>query len=390
MSRIVRFAPVMPLSTLAGCVAIMICLWPVMSHALLTAWFNIALLLIAVVSVTAHALHRRGAYVTVSEIGAWRRWLVLGSLAAGIFWGATSIILFPLESAVHQGFLALILAAVAVLWLPLFALEHVTLMTLAAPVLLPMAFMLLFSPSANPLAPMGSLLLLLFAAHFVVARIVRRLLDADHATHRELYHQATHDTLVGLINHAEFQRCVTVLETAPSGPYAVVFIDLDRFKDVNDTAGHVAGDRLLQQVGAVLREEKRKADVAARVGGDEFAILMELCNDREAMRVAVAVLRRINELRLSHGGQVMRVTASIGVACSTAEPIALPSVLEAADQACYLAKKSGRNRIELARPYRAGARENTATAIPRSIEVMSSRPRRVRENSDGTALSSVG
>jgi diguanylate cyclase (GGDEF)-like protein len=286
--------------------------------------------------------------------------------------------------------LALSLAVVAVLWLPLFAIERVTLITLAAPVLLPMALMLLFSPSAAPLAPMGSLLLLLLAAFFVVAKIFGRLLDSDRATQRTLYHQATHDALVGLINQAAFQRCVTALESAPSGPYAVVFIDLDRFKDVNDTLGHAAGDRLLQQVGGILREEKRKADVAARVGGDEFAILMELCSDREAMRVAAAILRRIGELDLRHNGWRLFVSASIGVACRSAESGTILSVVEAADQACYSAKRAGRNRIELARPERSNAHAHVVPTAARSAESMGSPPRLIREDSDGAAISSLG
>jgi diguanylate cyclase (GGDEF)-like protein len=201
---------------------------------------------------------------------------------------------------------------------------------------------------------MGSLLLLQLIAFAFVAQVAKRMLDADCASQCALYQQATHDSLVGLVNHAEFRRCVSVLDSAPAGPYALVFIDLDHFKEVNDTAGHGAGDRLLAHVGTILREEKRKSDVAARVGGDEFAILMEYCNDREALRVARAVLRRINEFKLEHEGWLLHATASIGIACSGGDTLSAASafsardVLEAADQACYTAKRSGRNRIELA------------------------------------------
>jgi diguanylate cyclase (GGDEF)-like protein len=387
---ITRFAPVIPASTFAATIAVMLCLWPVVSHALLTAWFHIALVLNAVLAVAAHAAHHRRLCVAQLDTSAWRRRLIWGSLGTGVFWAATSIVLFPLESPLHQGLLALILAVVATPWLPLLVLERVTLFTLAAPVLLPMACILLLSPTAAPLAPMGSLLLLLFAAYFIVAGTIRRLLDADYATHRELYHQATHDTLVGLLNHAEFQRCVTALESAPPGPYAVVYIDLDRFKEINDTAGHGAGDRLLQRVGAILREEKRRADVAARVGGDEFVILMGLCNDREAMRVALSVLKRIDEITLSHAGRVLSVTASIGVACSWDAPVSGRSVLEAADQACYAAKRAGRNRIELAREHGRGARNCVVPRIGRGVEAARAHSLRIGEGSDGAAFSSVG
>jgi diguanylate cyclase (GGDEF)-like protein len=345
---IAKFAPVMPIGTLAGCVAIVVCLWPVTTRALLTSWFNIGLVLVTALWLAGHALHRRRDGALAENARLCRRWLLWSSLAAGAFWGVTSIVLLPAESPVHQSLLAFILVAVTALWLPLFALERATLATLAAPALLPMALILLFPPTAAPLAPMGSLLLLLFAAFLVAARIIKRMLDADYATHRALYHRATHDSLVGLSNHAEFHRCVAVLESAPTGPYAIVFIDLDHFKRINDTAGHGAGDRLLRQVGTILREEKRKTDVAARLGGDEFAVLMELCSDREALRVGASVLRRINSLGLAHGSLCPRMTASIGIACSADGAMTCATVLEAADRACYAAKRAGRNRIELA------------------------------------------
>jgi diguanylate cyclase (GGDEF)-like protein len=336
----------MPLGTFLACISIAISLWPVTSRGLMTSWLNVALLLTVALGAVGYLVHRFQDRPP-TRLGC-RIWLVVASLATGLFWGVTGIALLP-DSAPHQAALALTIAAATALWLPLFVIERITVLTTATPSLLPMALKLLLSPTATPMATMGSLSLVLLAALVAAAALIRRMFDADEAAHRALYHQATHDPLVDLVNRAEFDRRVARLEGASRGPYAIVFIDLDHFKHVNDTAGHLEGDRLLRDVGAVLREEKRKADVAARVGGDEFAILMDLCSDDEAVRVARAVAARIEGLAERQHGPGMPVTASIGIACSVAGAGSAASVIDTADRACYAAKRSGRNRIELAR-----------------------------------------
>ncbi len=133
-----------------------------------------------------------------------------------------------------------------------------------------------------------------------------------------------------------------------SHSYAMLFMDLDHFKEVNDSAGHAVGDELLRNIGAVLRQVVRKGDTAARLGGDEFAVLMEGCGVSEAAEVATTILARIRSFQLTGGERCRRITASIGIACS-ADLCASPArLLEAADQACYRAKREGRNRFEIA------------------------------------------
>jgi diguanylate cyclase (GGDEF)-like protein len=211
---------------------------------------------------------------------------------------------------------------------------------------------------------MGSLLLLLIGVFAAAAQATSKIFFADAAARRALYHEATHDSLVGLANRAEFHRRAQTLEIMGAEQYAMVFIDLDHFKEVNDSAGHAAGDELLRRVGAVLRDTVRKEDLAARLGGDEFAILMENCGAPDAMRVAATFLERINGLALSCAeGRRRRVTASIGIACS-ADLCASPGkLLEAADQACYAAKRGGRNRVEVATGLRCEAPRSTEHPI---------------------------
>ena len=229
-----------------------------------------------------------------------RRWILASALASGLFWGASSVALFPADSVVHQLLLAFILVAITALWLPLFALTRLAFLAFAVPGLLPMAFALLTSPEP-PQTSMGSLLLLLAIVFGAVAHTTRRLFFADLAARRELYAQATQDSLVGLANRAEFHRRARTLEIMSDRPYAMVFIDLDHFKEVNDTVGHAAGDELLRRVGAVLKQTVRKEDLAARLGGDEFAILMQDCSAAEQRRSPTQVLERIRGFALTCG-----------------------------------------------------------------------------------------
>jgi diguanylate cyclase (GGDEF)-like protein len=348
LEDLLKFAPVMPLSTIGGSLAMLVCLWPVLPGTLLAAWCPAAVLL---------ALAQWQSMVPACDgtAGQWRRGLIASVLGGGVFWGITSIALFPAGSVEHQLLAAFILAAVTALWLPLFALARVTLFVFAVPALLPMAFGLLTSPQVSQ-TTMGSLLLLLTGALAAVAHATRRMFYADCAVRRALYHDATHDALVGLANHAEFHRRAQALDAEQAQPYAMLFVDLDHFKEVNDAAGHAAGDEMLRQIGAILRQGIRKGDTAARLGGDEFAILMKDCGEQEAARVAAAILECINGFRLTCDTGTYRVTASIGVACSTAVQASPTTILAAADRACYTAKRAGRSRVEVAAaPERCGS-----------------------------------
>jgi diguanylate cyclase (GGDEF)-like protein len=343
--ELLRFAPVVALSTAGGCGVVALCLWSVLPDSLWPEWLAGG----AVLSLVQWWAQR---FVACAHTGngdplGRRRWIVVNALCAGAFWGITSLVLFPAGSVEHQLLLSFILLAVTALWLPLFALAPVSIWLFTVPGLLPMAFGLLIAP--HPLqTTMGSLLLLSIGAFAAAVQTTSRIFCADLAARRALHQEATHDSLVGLANRRTFDRRAQALEIMGQRPYAMLFIDLDHFKEVNDTAGHAAGDELLRRVGGVLRETVRKKDLAARLGGDEFAILMEDCSAADALHVAEAILQGLNGFALRDGERRVRVTASIGVACS-ADLCASPAkLLEAADQACYAAKRGGRNRVEVA------------------------------------------
>ncbi|GIX30766.1 MAG: hypothetical protein KatS3mg124_1238 [Porticoccaceae bacterium] len=165
---------------------------------------------------------------------------------------------------------------------------------------------------------------------------------------QQIVYQARHDPLTGLANRYEFERHLErlVREARESGSrHALGYCDLDQFKLVNDTAGHVAGDALLKRVADELRASFRRGDLVARLGGDEFGVLMENCGLAEALAVAEKARRRIEALRFDWGGETYRVAMSVGVAAIDGQVAGAQEVLRRADAACYAAKEAGRNRV---------------------------------------------
>ncbi len=167
---------------------------------------------------------------------------------------------------------------------------------------------------------------------------------------RALSWQASHDALTGLINRREFDnRLHGALLAAQrgEGSYALLYIDLDQFKVVNDTCGHPAGDRLLRDVTGLLQTHVRASDTIARLGGDEFGVLLEGCTPEQATRIAEGVRQGIRDFRFVWGASTLSVGASIGIVQIGADTENVANVMSAADIACYAAKDAGRNRIHV-------------------------------------------
>lgn len=168
----------------------------------------------------------------------------------------------------------------------------------------------------------------------------------------QISHQARHDALTGLLNRASFtQRIAEAVEYARRHDvaHAVCYLDLDQFKIVNDTCGHVAGDELLRQLAQRLRAGVREQDALARLGGDEFGILLFCCRPNEAKALADRICTLVREFRFTWGDEVFTIGASIGLVPFDGNDTP-PSVLAAADAACYVAKDQGRDRVHVAYP----------------------------------------
>ena len=165
---------------------------------------------------------------------------------------------------------------------------------------------------------------------------------------QKLSYQATHDDLTGLINRAEFEtRLAMKVENAKlnDSEHALCFLDLDQFKVINDTCGHIAGDELLRQLGKLLNGVMRRSDTLARLGGDEFAILVTDCNQRQAEKIANEVRELIEQFQFIWDSQVFTIGVSIGLTSINSQTINRTEALKQADTACYAAKNSGRNRV---------------------------------------------
>ncbi len=180
--------------------------------------------------------------------------------------------------------------------------------------------------------------------------LVFRDITQAHQLAQQLQWQAAHDPLTGLLNRREFERELEqMLHSARTlrKPHGLLYIDMDQFKVVNDTCGHVAGDELLRQLATILAQRLRGTDVLARLGGDEFGVLLEGCPPDQAKRIANSLLDAVKDFRFVWMEKVFEVGLSIGLVLIDPESRDVASILSAADEACYTAKDNGRNRVHV-------------------------------------------
>ena len=168
------------------------------------------------------------------------------------------------------------------------------------------------------------------------------------ALREELQHQASHDALTQLLNRRAFDACLSQCLQQPAHPgqpgHALLYIDLDQFKIINDAAGHAAGDRLLVQVARLLEAFRSPEASLARLGGDEFGLLLPHCTVAEAEATAGRIIRVLEDVRYQEEEQRFRIGVSIGVVPLVGQGFDPDAVMQAADTSCFAAKESGRNR----------------------------------------------
>lgn len=165
---------------------------------------------------------------------------------------------------------------------------------------------------------------------------------------RQMSYQATHDALTGLVNRREFERRLE--EAIDSGhrgdsQHVLCYLDLDRFKLVNDTSGHLAGDSMLREVAKLLRDAVRDSDTVARLGGDEFGMLLIGCPLEKARQIADDVCRSVGDYRFVWKDRIFNIGVSVGLVEISRESGTLEELMAAADTACYVAKKQGTGRV---------------------------------------------
>ncbi len=183
----------------------------------------------------------------------------------------------------------------------------------------------------------------------VVPPYVGSLLRSLHAAKDRLQEQASFDSLTGLLRRSEMETALESLFSGRRTNHVVLFCDLDHFKEVNDVAGHAAGDKLLADVGEIINGSVRRDDLCGRMGGDEFCVLLRGCSLEKGREIAEEIRSRITSYRLAWGTDYFSVGVSIGVAPTEAVNDA-DSLIRLADAACYAAKNAGKNKVHVVDP----------------------------------------
>ena len=161
---------------------------------------------------------------------------------------------------------------------------------------------------------------------------------------RQMTYQASHDALTGLVNRREFERRLQeAMDLAQAGnvAHALCYLDLDRFKVVNDTCGHSAGDNMLREVASLIKDAVRDSDTVGRIGGDEFALLLVGCPLEKARQIADNVVRSVNDYRFVWKDKIFNIGVSIGLVEIGGGACTIEDIMNSADSACYVAKKQG-------------------------------------------------
>jgi len=169
----------------------------------------------------------------------------------------------------------------------------------------------------------------------------------------KISYQASHDVLTGLANRSEFDRYVKEaiqLVHTDNSEHVLCYLDLDQFKVINDTCGHLAGDELLRQLGDVLKKQIRQQDFMARLGGDEFGVLMYGCSLSDAFRLCEHLRDVIKDFRFYWESKSFAIGVSIGITAINKSSRSAVNLFKEADSACYAAKEKGRNRIHVYSP----------------------------------------
>jgi len=331
---------------------IVLLLWPVTSHEGLIAWLGT----ICVLTLARLTLQQKfeKADIGPRNFSIWRTSFIASACASGLAWGCLSVFLFPQDSILHQAYLTFVLGSVCASAVSTYAPLPTAFPAFCVPTLVPygVAVGLTGAAESNLMAALVlALMLILLRAARQTRKNVTDVLELQVRNSnltRALHHRATHDSLVDLVNHGEFNQRLERIASSDrreGGEYSIIFVDLDLFKAVNDSGGHAAGNEVLKAVAATLKRNTRAGDTVARVGGDEFALLLEDCPHKRALIISEKIREDISEMKVEHDGLLHSVGASIGIAYGLAGMHSADAMLKAADAACYQAKEDGRNRV---------------------------------------------
>ncbi|WP_409314342.1 diguanylate cyclase [Pseudomonas putida] len=343
--------------------AVMLCWlgWERFDQQRVMVWMTLLGLSTGVRTAMFFAYLRAPANQRTAERWEWRYWVTLMLSAAIWGWGAFAVM--PADDALGQTLIMLFAVGMSVSAVSCYSsYRNMTLVSMGL-VLLPSTGWLLLQPST---LQQGIALAVLVFAWFVVSATQSlssalttawRLKHEMQRAHRLAMVASCTDELTGLNNRRAFfdNASAQHVRCRETGTFmAVLMLDVDHFKQINDTFGHAAGDQVLQRIGAAISASLRDNDIAGRLGGEEFAILLPNTPPDTAIEVAERLRALIAKLRVNDEHPV---TASIGLALAKAPATELGALLSSADSAMYLSKVSGRNRVTVAEPEQEALRK---------------------------------
>jgi diguanylate cyclase (GGDEF)-like protein len=336
-------------TSISVAVLLVILHWAFLPHEPLLLWLILGLL-ISVLRAGMLAAYRIAPQRRSDQ--AWQRLFLLGVLLSGVLWGVAGAVVFPQQTISHAAFMAFALAGLCAGTVAVYTMAPMAFLAFALPTMVPFVLRLAMHPETEFKSMAGMSAIFVLALYLISRRSYHALSDvlSLRSENAVLHHRASHDSLVNLLNHGAFRQSldevVRVARQASAG-IGLIFVDLDAFKRVNDTAGHMVGDELLQLIGARLADACSESGLAARMGGDEFAVLVYPADPGTTRIVAEQIRAAVGECTVARNGAVHRVGASVGAAFGWGDTLTATGLLEAADRACYLAKNSGRDKVEM-------------------------------------------
>ncbi len=271
------------------------------------------------------------------------------TFASGCIYGLLAIFFFSPENPLYQMMIILLVAGMGAAAVGTHGMDMTTFRLFLYACIIPLQVRTLCEMTEAHIT-LAIMLMLLIAIMLRSAEQTKKIFMENIDMSYSLHYRATHDGLVGLLNRDEFQN-LYLHETANYSKEklitAMMFIDLDNFKTLNDTYGHQAGDDALVEIGEIIRASVRRSDIAARFGGDEFMVLIRSEHLHDVETVARNIMNRLKGFEETRPIENVKLGASIGISYTRNSDAPYDTMLRAADQACYRAKSKGKGIVEL-------------------------------------------
>ena len=324
-------------------------LWPAQDHRVLLSWFGF-LLITAVARLLLFSLYYRAA-PQGQDVLAWERPYFITLIVSSLAWGIGCLLIMPPDSPLHQVVVLYFLIGMSGGAISVYSAHRVMTLATVAAVLLPATLYFLVNGELA-FTIMAVAAISFFLSAFRATRVLGFSLHQNFLMTRQLEiskekaeQLARIDELTGLYNRRAFYEYGKVLANNSQrnkDELAMIHMDIDNFKTINDSFGHAAGDEALKQIGQILLQRLRKSDIFARIGGEEFGMLLPLTSLNKAARLAEDLRKVIAETTLTFENESITLTASFGVTSGISD---IDTLVRQADMAMYQSKESGRNTV---------------------------------------------